>query len=220
MENGQDDFPLPNPYFGDPLPPDAIRRRKGLLSRAFMLFVLALLAFGLMGMPVLGWFGDAWFNWSARVYMLGMVGFIPAAVLYRRTYRHEQWLGGDVIPVEVTPASDSLLKAMLIGLPLFVAGLVGGFCFVFCRAFELGGRKPWLVRYMQDGQVKAMKVWLPEEQMEQVLPGSVVWLTRPAFFVPPRLAGRTYGIDECEHVPEEVYHWLVGALQQAEPPRF
>jgi hypothetical protein len=213
------DFPLPNAYFGQPLPLDGRRKLKSLLSRVLLLFVLALHGYGLIAMLLQAWLGDQWFNWSARIYMLGMVGFIPTTVFYRRSIRTQQWLAGDVIPVVVIPSSDSLLKAILVGLPLFVLGLVGGICFTFCRAFELAGRKPWQVRYMLNGKVRSMKVWLPEDEMAQVLPGSVIWLTRPKFFVPPRLVGRTYGVDECELVPQDVQEWLVGALQVADKRR-
>lgn len=218
-----DDFPCPNPFFGNPLPEIG---RPAFLHKVFKGLTIGLLAVLLLciaGMPVGGAIlGDEGFNWPARVFFFAWPVCLAAAVFARRAEWRHRWMIGEIVPAEISPRNQHITLWILGGIAMFILSLGAGCILVFLRQLEVAGKQPFRVTTIERGRAVSRTVWLSKGALPGLLPGTVLWVTRPSRFVPPQIVDRTVGVASAELAPAQAWQWFQAALQRAysgAPPR-
>lgn len=217
------DFPDPNPFFGNPLPPAGRAALSGRLLRWSTFGLLAVLGLCIVGLPAGGalW-GDAGFNWPARVFFFAWPVCLGTAFLARRHEWRRRWMQGEVVPAEISPHNQHLTTWILGGVAMFILSLGAGCVLVFLRQLEVARKQPFRLTTIERGRAVTRTVWLNRDVVQGLLPGTVVWVTRPSWLVPAHNLDRTTGLSGVEPVPAPAWQWFQAARQRAysgTPPR-
>jgi len=218
-----DNFPCPNPFFGNALPETGRPALMHKLFKAATIGLLAVLALSIAAMPVGGAvLGDEGFNWPARVFLFAWPACLGCAVFARRAEWRHRWMAGEIVPAEIAPRNQHITRWVIGGIAMFVLSLGAGCILVFLRQLEVAGKQPFRVTTIERGRAVSRTVWLPKTALQGLVPGTVVWVTRPSRFVPAHVVDRTVGLAGAEPVSAQAWQWFQAALRRVysgAPPR-
>lgn len=203
-----DDFPCPNPYFGVPYPTALWRR---LLPRAAIVGFWLAVVIAASGLIV----GTA-VRERRDLFKIPLIAFVFASVsapgflyVYRRYEVGRRVDGNEVIPAQV----ESVMRVRPAAAAFSAVAFLSGNVRTATRALtDIAGVR---VAYVSGGALKETVAMIDPPQLDGLVPGVVVWITRPGFMLHCAVVDKLMGMGVPQRVDPDAYRWFIAARGHA-----